>query len=97
MRCRPTAARPSARPTVRRTRKFRARQGPLRRAREWSARHGARIYAELADDSNSLSNYQITDSHPSGDGPIQAMQQAIANAKGTLDEVDYLNAHGTST
>jgi beta-ketoacyl-acyl-carrier-protein synthase II len=66
---------------------------------EWTAarRRGARIYAELAGDGNSLSSYRITDSHPSGDGPIQAMRQAIADAGATIDEVDYLNAHGTST
>ncbi len=66
---------------------------------EWDAarRRGARIYAELAGDGNSLSSYRITDSHPSGDGPIQAMRQALADAGAPLDEVDYLNAHGTST
>jgi 3-oxoacyl-[acyl-carrier-protein] synthase II len=66
---------------------------------EWTAarRRGARIYAELAGDGNSLSSYRITDSHPSGDGPIQAMRQALADAGATPDEVDYLNAHGTST
>jgi beta-ketoacyl-acyl-carrier-protein synthase II len=66
---------------------------------EWEAarRRGARIYAELAGDGNSLSSYRITDSHPSGDGPIQAMQQALADAGLALDGVDYVNAHGTST
>lgn len=66
---------------------------------EWtSARtRGARIYAELAGDGNSLSSYRITDSHPSGDGPIQAMGQALRDAGAPLAEVDYLNAHGTST
>jgi 3-oxoacyl-[acyl-carrier-protein] synthase II len=66
---------------------------------EWqSARaRGARIYAELAGDGNSLSSYRITDSHPSGDGPIQAMQQALADAGAPVDSVDYVNAHGTST
>jgi 3-oxoacyl-(acyl-carrier-protein) synthase len=66
---------------------------------EWEAarRRGARIYAELAGDGNSLSSYRITDSHPSGDGPIQAMRQAIADAGATRNDVDYLNAHGTST
>jgi beta-ketoacyl-acyl-carrier-protein synthase II len=66
---------------------------------EWEAarRRGARIYAELAGDGNSLSSYRITDSHPSGDGPIQAMRQAIGDAGATLAEVGYLNAHGTST
>ena len=65
----------------------------------WEAarRRGARIYAELAGDGNSLSSYRITDSHPSGDGPIQAMRQALADAGARPEEVDYLNAHGTST
>src|SRR5213079_195899 len=49
---------------------------------DWDAarNRGARIYAELAGDGNSLSSYRITDSHPSGDGPIQSMQQALADA-----------------
>ena len=58
---------------------------------------GARIYAELAGDGNSLSSYRITDSHPSGDGPIQAMQRAIKDAGATVADVNYLNAHGTSS
>jgi 3-oxoacyl-[acyl-carrier-protein] synthase II len=58
---------------------------------------GAHIYAELAGDGNSLSSYRITDSHPSGDGPIQSMQQALAEAGLTPEGVDYVNAHGTST
>jgi len=66
---------------------------------EWDAarERGAHIYAELAGDGNSLSSYRITDSHPSGDGPIQSMQQALADAGLTPDQVDYVNAHGTST
>ena len=66
---------------------------------EWHAarKRGARIYAELAGDGNSLSSYRITDSHPSGDGPIQAMRQAMADAGAALADVNYLNAHGTST
>jgi beta-ketoacyl-acyl-carrier-protein synthase II len=66
---------------------------------EWTSarRRGARIYAELAGDGNSLSSYRITDSHPSGDGPIQAMRQALADAGAGPGDVDYLNAHGTST
>jgi 3-oxoacyl-[acyl-carrier-protein] synthase II len=66
---------------------------------EWAGARarGARIYAELAGDGNSLSSYRITDSHPSGDGPIQAMQQALADAGAPVTSVDYVNAHGTST
>ncbi len=66
---------------------------------DWDSacRRGARIYAELAGDGNSLSSYRITDSHPSGDGPIQAMRSALADAGARPEDVDYLNAHGTST
>ncbi len=66
---------------------------------EWQSarRRGAHIYAELAGDGNSLSSYRITDSPPDGDGPIQSMRQALADAGATLDQVDYVNAHGTST
>ena len=66
---------------------------------EWEAarRRGARIYAELAGDGNSLSSYRITDSPPDGDGPIQSMRAAIADARATPTDIDYINAHGTST
>lgn len=66
---------------------------------DWDAarRRGAHIYAELAGDGNSLSSYRITDSHPSGDGPIQSMRQALADAGLSPEDVDYVNAHGTST
>ena len=66
---------------------------------EWNSarRRGARIYAELAGDGNSLSSYRITDSPPDGDGPIQAMRAALADAGASPEDVDYLNAHGTST
>jgi 3-oxoacyl-(acyl-carrier-protein) synthase len=66
---------------------------------DWQSalKRGARIYAEFAGDGNSLSSYRITDSHPSGDGPIQAMRQAIGDAGLEPDNVDYVNAHGTST
>ena len=66
---------------------------------EWTAarRRGARIYAELAGEGNSLSSYRVTDTHPSGDGPIQAMRQARVDADVDPDDVDYINAHGTST
>ncbi|TMH03303.1 MAG: beta-ketoacyl-[acyl-carrier-protein] synthase family protein [Betaproteobacteria bacterium] len=66
---------------------------------EWGSaqRRGAHIYAELAGDGNSLSCYRITDSPPDGDGPIQSMHAALTDAGATPDEVDYINAHGTST
>jgi 3-oxoacyl-[acyl-carrier-protein] synthase II len=66
---------------------------------EWNAarKRGAKIYAELAGDGNSLSSYRITDSPPNGDGPIQAIRQALADAGAKPEDLDYVNAHGTST
>ena len=66
---------------------------------DWNAarKRGANIYAELAGDGNSLSSYRITDSPPDGDGPIQAIRQALADAGAEPDQVEYVNAHGTST
>ena len=66
---------------------------------DWDSarRRGANIYAEFAGDGNSLSSYRITDSPPDGDGPIQSMRQALTDAGMKPEEVDYLNAHGTST
>ena len=66
---------------------------------DWDAaqKRGANIYAELAGDGNSLSSYRITDSPPNGDGPTQAIQQALADAGAQPEDIDYVNAHGTST
>lgn len=66
---------------------------------EWNAaeKRGAKIYAELAGDGNSCSSYRITDSPPDGDGPIQAIQQALTDAGARPEDLDYVNAHGTST
>ena len=66
---------------------------------DWDSavKRGATIYAELAGEGNSLSSYRITDSHPSGDGPIQAMRRAMSDAGAGIADIDYLNAHGTST
>jgi len=66
---------------------------------EWdkAKARGAPIYAELAGEGNSLSSYRITDSHPNGDGAIQAIERALADARVTASDVDYINAHGTST
>lgn len=66
---------------------------------DWHAaqKRGAKIYAELAGDGNSCSSYRITDSPPDGDGPIQAIRQALNDAGARPEELDYVNAHGTST
>lgn len=58
---------------------------------------GARIYAELAGEGNTLSSYRITDSHPNGDGAYHAIAHALRDGGVKASEVDYVNAHGTST
>lgn len=66
---------------------------------EWelAKARGAYIYAELAGEGNSLSSYRITDSHPNGDGAIQAIVRALEDAGMAREKIDYINAHGTST
>ena len=66
---------------------------------EWdkARARGARVYAELAGEGNTLSSYRITDSHPNGDGAIQAIEQVLRDAGVKASDVDYINAHGTST
>lgn len=66
---------------------------------EWSRAkaRGAKIYAELAGEGNTLSSYRITDSPPDGQGAIQAIEGALRDAGLTSNDVDYINAHGTST
>lgn len=64
---------------------------------EKAVERGAKIYAEVAGEGNSLSSYRITDSPPSGDGPIQAIRSALADAGESVSAIDYVNAHGTST
>lgn len=64
---------------------------------ELAQKRKARIYAELAGEGNTLSSYRITDSHPSGDGAIQSIEQALTDAQVNKEDVEYINAHGTST
>ncbi|TAN24433.1 MAG: beta-ketoacyl-[acyl-carrier-protein] synthase family protein [Acidobacteria bacterium] len=64
---------------------------------EHARRRGARVYAELAGFGMSINAYRITDMPPDGQGPMLAMKAALADAEITPGDVDYVNAHGTST
>jgi len=57
----------------------------------------ARIYAEVAGYGASLDAYQLTRPHPAGRGAVQAMRASLRDAALGTDEIDYINAHGTST
>lgn len=64
---------------------------------EHARKRGARIYAEVAGYGSSMDAYQVTAPHPQGDGAVLAMQRALEDARLEPDDVDYINAHGTST
>ena len=64
---------------------------------EHAKARGAKIYAELVGIGLTSDAYHLTASDPEGRGAIQAMQLAINSAGITTNEVDYINAHGTST
>ncbi|MCE9609513.1 MAG: beta-ketoacyl-[acyl-carrier-protein] synthase family protein [Chthoniobacter sp.] len=58
---------------------------------------GVAILAEVTGYGISTDNHHLTQPHPSGIGPRQAMERALADARRAPGEVDYINAHGTAT
>ncbi len=58
---------------------------------------GAKIYAELVGVGLSADAYHITAPHPDGTGAKLSMQMAIKDAQINLEDIDYINMHGTST
>lgn len=64
---------------------------------EHAKRRGAKIYAELSGFGMSADASHITSPHPEGLGASSAMNIALADAGMRPEEVDYINAHGTST
>lgn len=64
---------------------------------EHALARGAKIYCELAGGGMSADAHHLTAPHPEGLGAKKVMERALADAGMTVDEVDYINVHGTST
>jgi 3-oxoacyl-[acyl-carrier-protein] synthase II len=64
---------------------------------ESARRRGAPILAEISGYGISTDNHHLTQPHPSGIGPRQAMERALADAQRRPEDIDYINAHGTAT
>ena len=64
---------------------------------EKAKKRGAKIYAEIKGYGLSGDAYHITAPAPDGDGGFRAMKNAILNGKVNIDNIHYINAHGTST
>ncbi len=64
---------------------------------EHAQKRNAKIYAELAGGAMNADAYHITAPNPEGESVTDVMKEALEDANTTVDEIDYINVHGTST
>jgi 3-oxoacyl-[acyl-carrier-protein] synthase II len=64
---------------------------------EHAKRRGAHIYGEVVGYGSTADAYRITDIHPEGRGATGCIRMAIRDAELNTEDIDYINAHGTST
>ena len=64
---------------------------------EHALARGAKIYAEMAGGGMTGDAYHITAPHPEGLGAQNVMKMALEDAEMTINDIDYINVHGTST
>ncbi len=64
---------------------------------EHALARGAKIYAEVIGGAATADAHHITAPHPEGLGARNVMKNAVADAKINLEDIDYINVHGTST
>jgi 3-oxoacyl-[acyl-carrier-protein] synthase II len=64
---------------------------------EHAKKRGAKIYCELAGYGNTADAYHLTAPSPNGEGASRCMKMALRSGGLTIEDVNYINAHGTST
>ena len=64
---------------------------------EHASNRNANVIAELLGYGASSDAHHVTQPHPEGEGASRAMEMALASSKTNINEIDYVNAHGTST
>jgi 3-oxoacyl-[acyl-carrier-protein] synthase II len=64
---------------------------------EHAKKRGARIWAELTGYGSTADAFRVTDSHEDGRGAISCIRGALKTSDLAPEQIDYINAHGTST